>query len=75
MQKGYFCKVKWVNGKSKIGRGIEHKEKQNRQEKKQILSRPNQSYVGKDFKNSISEVSYLSVKSLLQMLEGIAPNP
>ena len=30
-----------MNRKSKIGRFIEHKEKQNRKEKKQILSRPN----------------------------------
>ena len=35
-------KSKMGNGKSKIGRFIEHiKEKQNRQEKKQIFSRPN----------------------------------
>ena len=33
-------KNKMGNGKSKIGRFIEQKEKQNRQEKKQILSRP-----------------------------------
>ena len=31
---------KWVNRKSKIVRFIEHKKKQNRKEKKQILSRP-----------------------------------
>ena len=40
--------TKWVNRKSKIGRLSSIKEKQNRKEKKQILSRPPTCYTTVD---------------------------